>query len=39
VSIRPGRTGQFDVLVDGRCIFSKDDVGRFPKDDEVIGKL
>jgi len=35
VRITPGRSGQFDVLVDGRLIFSKSEVGRFPVEAEV----
>jgi predicted Rdx family selenoprotein len=35
VKIQPGKSGQFDVMVDGRKIFSKADVGRFPVDGEV----
>jgi len=35
VAIKPGRTGQFDVLVDSRMIFSKSEVGRFPVEGEV----
>jgi selT/selW/selH-like putative selenoprotein len=33
--IRPGSTGQFDVITDGRKIFSKAEAGRFPLPDEV----
>jgi len=39
VHIRPGKTGQFDVLADGTCIYCRDDTGRFPSDDEVLKKL
>jgi len=35
VAIKPGRTGQFDVLIDNELIFSKATVGRFPVDGEV----
>lgn len=35
VEIKFGHTGQFDVLVDGKLIFSKREVSRFPHDDEV----
>jgi predicted Rdx family selenoprotein len=35
VQIKPGQTGQFDVIVDGQKIFSKADAGRFPIDGEV----
>jgi selT/selW/selH-like putative selenoprotein len=33
--IKPGKSGQFDVIVDGALIFSKAATGRFPIDDEV----
>jgi selT/selW/selH-like putative selenoprotein len=35
VQIKPGKTGQFDVLVDGKLVFSKGQVGRFPVANEV----
>jgi selT/selW/selH-like putative selenoprotein len=35
VQIKPGKTGQFDVVVDGKVIFSKGEVGRFPLANEV----
>jgi predicted Rdx family selenoprotein len=34
-AIKVGSTGQFDVLVDGRLIFSKAEAGRFPAEGEV----
>jgi hypothetical protein len=33
--LTPGKSGQFDVIADGKLIFSKDAVGRFPLDGEV----
>jgi hypothetical protein len=30
-----GKTGQFDVLADGKLIFSKATAGRFPLEGEV----
>ena len=33
--IKPGESGQFDVIVDGKLIFSKHQSGRFPVDNEV----
>jgi predicted Rdx family selenoprotein len=33
----PGRPGQFDIAFDGKLVFSRHDVGRFPTDDEVAG--
>jgi hypothetical protein len=34
-AITPGKSGQFDVLIDGELIFSKSQIGRFPIDGEV----
>jgi len=34
-----GGGGILDVVVDGRKIFSKHQVGRFPEDHEIIGPL
>ncbi|HJO24168.1 MAG: Rdx family protein [Myxococcota bacterium] len=34
-----GGNGIFDVVVDGKRIFSKDAVGRFPEDEEILAKL
>jgi predicted Rdx family selenoprotein len=35
VQIKAGKTGQFDVIADGKLIFSKAESGRFPVDGEV----
>ena len=35
----PGDKGIFDVVADGRKVFSKDESGRFPEADEVIAAL
>ena len=35
----PGRGGVFDVAVDGRRIFSKHEVGRFPEEQEILALL
>jgi len=37
--LQPGKSGQFDVTVDGKLTFSKHRVGRFPTDDEIDGLL
>jgi len=37
--VKPGRTGQFDVIVDGQLVFSKSQTGRFPVDGEVEDKI
>ncbi len=34
-----GGNGIFDVVADGRMIFSKKETGRFPEDDEIIAAL
>jgi selT/selW/selH-like putative selenoprotein len=34
-----GDDGIFDVVADGRMIFSKHDTGRFPSESEVIEAL
>jgi selT/selW/selH-like putative selenoprotein len=34
-AITPGKSGQFDVLINGKLIFSKSQTGRFPIDGEV----
>jgi len=34
-----GGGGVFDVVVDGRKIFSKREAGRFPESDEIIRQL
>ena len=35
----PGGKGQFDVLSDGRMVFSKQAEGRFPEADEILAQL
>ena len=34
-----GEKSQFDVLADGRLVFSKQQVGRFPEEDEILTSL
>ena len=34
-----GDSGVFDVAVDGECIFSKNEKGRFPEDAEILDLL
>ncbi len=34
-----GDNGIFDVVADGRMVFSKDAEGRFPEDEEVLESL
>lgn len=37
--LTPGSGGVFDVYADGKTIFSKKQVGRFPEADEILGML
>ncbi|MCC6898196.1 MAG: Rdx family protein [Polyangiaceae bacterium] len=39
VKLVVGRPGQFDVIADGKLLFSKADAGRFPEHAEVIAAL
>jgi selenoprotein W-related protein len=34
-----GGNGIFDVIVDGKLVFSKYETGRFPEPGEIVGKL
>ena len=38
VDIQPGKTGQFDVVIDGKLAYSRYQTGRFP-DDTALEKL
>jgi hypothetical protein len=38
-STTPGARSQFDVLANGRLVFSKQAKGRFPEDGEVVALL
>lgn len=38
-TLTPGSGGVFDVIVDGKTVFSKKSVGRFPNEGEVLEKL
>jgi selT/selW/selH-like putative selenoprotein len=38
-TIVPGGSGQFDVFVDDKLVFSKKSAGRFPEHDEILGPL
>jgi selT/selW/selH-like putative selenoprotein len=35
----PGGKGQFDVVADGRLVYSKRGAGRFPDDGEILAAL
>ena len=34
-----GQKSQYDVVADGKLVFSKQAEGRFPEEDEVVGLL
>jgi len=36
---REGAKSQYDVVADGETIFSKQEIGRFPDDGEVLALL
>jgi Rdx family protein len=37
--VTPGGRGQFDVFANGRRVFSKHELGRFPEDGEIAALL
>jgi selenoprotein W-related protein len=37
--LTPGANGIFDVVVDGKKVFSKHETGRFPQNDEIVSLL
>ncbi|NPV85851.1 MAG: hypothetical protein HPY45_07565 [Anaerolineae bacterium] len=39
VTIEPGVEGQFDVVADGKTIYSKFKTGRFPEEDDIVKML
>ena len=39
IEMRPGRSGQFDVSVDGTLKYTRSKTGRFPTDEEVNALL
>jgi selenoprotein W-related protein len=38
-SLLPSGGGVFEITVDGKRIFSKKQLGRFPEDNEVLGLI
>jgi selT/selW/selH-like putative selenoprotein len=38
-TLTKGKGGNFDVILDGKLVFSKHDEGRFPENDEVLHSL
>lgn len=39
MTIAAGKVGQFDVVADGKLLFSKQKEGRFPEESEVLSQL
>ena len=39
VKLVPGVNGIFDVVIDGKCVFSKSETGHFPEPGEITAKL
>lgn len=37
VEIKPGKSGQFDVVVDGKLAYSRYETGRFPWEPDLEG--
>jgi predicted Rdx family selenoprotein len=35
IELRPGKSGQFDVTVEGALKYTRSKTGRFPTDDEI----
>ena len=35
VDIEPGKSGQFDVVIDGKLAYSRYETGRFPSDADL----
>jgi selT/selW/selH-like putative selenoprotein len=39
VTLVPGSGGVFDVIADGKLVYSKAKTGRFPEPGEVVGNI
>jgi predicted Rdx family selenoprotein len=35
VEVRPGKSGQFDIVVDEELVYSRYETGRFPSDSDL----
>ena len=35
IELRPGKSGQFDVTIDGALLYTRSKTGRFPTDAEI----
>jgi selenoprotein W-related protein len=38
-TLTPGGGGVFDVIIDGKTLFSKKSIGRFPETGEIVSML
>ena len=38
-TLTPGGGGVFDVIVDGKTVFSKKSIGRFPETGEIVSTI
>jgi predicted Rdx family selenoprotein len=36
IELKPGKSGQFDVTIDGTLKYTRSKTGRFPTDEEVV---
>jgi predicted Rdx family selenoprotein len=39
IEMRPGKSGQFDITVDGALRYTRSKTGRFPTDTEIDGLI
>jgi selT/selW/selH-like putative selenoprotein len=39
VVLHKGSGGQFEVVLDGKLLFSKKQAGRFPESEEILGQI
>lgn len=37
VDVEPGKSGQFDVVIDGKLVYSRYQTGRFPTEGNLEG--
>ena len=36
IELKPGKSGQFDITIDGTLKYTRSKTGRFPTDEEVV---
>jgi predicted Rdx family selenoprotein len=39
IELKAGRSGQFDITIDGALKYTRGKTGRFPTDEEVVGLM